>query len=87
MTSAARASSSSRSSADPGVDLGRVHGRVEDLPLLPPGAADQHGVDPLGVVAGNGPGPLGRLVIGVGMDGKQAERLRHGASRYRAVRP
>ena len=64
---------------DPCVDLGCVHGRVEDLALLAPRAADQHGVHPLGVVSGHGSGTLRRLVVGMGMNGEETERLRHGA--------
>ena len=55
------------------MDLGGVHGRVEDLALLPPGAADQHGPDSLGVVQRHGARPLGGLVVGVGVDGQEAE--------------
>ena len=72
---------------DPGVDLRGVEGRVEDVALLSPGAADQHGVNAFGVVQGDGPRPFRRLVIGVGMDGQETERLQARRSRYRAARP
>ena len=71
----------------PGMDLGGVEGRVQDLSLLATGTADQHRMDALGMVAGHGARPLGRLVVGVGMNGQKAELIRHDASRYRAPRP
>ncbi len=58
---------------DPGVDLGGVQGRVEDLTLLAPGAAHQHGLDPLGVVQGHRPRALGRFVVRMGMNSQEAE--------------
>ena len=60
---------------------GIIQGRVEDLALLSPGAAHEHGADALGVVAGHRGRALGRLVIGMGMHGEEAEpfrRSRHG---------
>jgi len=62
---------------DPRMDLRRVQGRVEDFSFFSPRAADQHGTDTLCVVEGNGAGALGRLVVGMGMDGQETEWLRH----------
>ena len=56
---------------------GRVHGRVEDVALLAAGAADEHRAHALGVVAGDRAGPLGRLVVRVGVDGQQAPASGH----------
>jgi hypothetical protein len=61
------------------MDLGSVHGRVEDLALLAARAADQHGVYALGVISGHASGTLRRLVVRMGMNGEETERLRHGA--------
>ena len=61
----------------PLADLGRVHGRVEDVALLAAGAADEHGVHTLGVVPGDGAGALRRLVVGMGVHAQQAERFGH----------
>ena len=63
--------------ADVGPDLRRVHGRVQDVALLAPGAAHEDRADALGVVAGDGRRPLGRLVVGVRMDAEQAEAFGH----------
>ena len=76
MIAAALSSSACRTARDVGLDLGLVHGRVEDVALLAAGAAHEHGADALGVVLGDGAGALGRLVVGVGVDGQQAEGFR-----------
>ncbi len=56
-----------------GDHLGPVHGRVEDVAGLAPGARDQHRAHSLGVIAGNGAGPLRRLVVGMSVNREQAE--------------
>jgi hypothetical protein len=67
-----------------GHDVGLVHGGVEDVARLAAGAGDEHGTDALGVVPGDRAGPLGRLVVRVGVHGHQAERgVGHRRSRYR----
>src|SRR5439155_27364544 len=43
-------------------------------------AAHQDGVDALGVVLGDRAGPLGRLVVGVGVHGEDAQGLAHGVT-------
>ena len=48
---------------------------VLQVALLAAGAADEHGVHALGVVAGDRRRALGRLVVGVGVDGEQGEPL------------
>jgi hypothetical protein len=60
-----------------GTHLGGVESGIEDVPLLAARAADQHGTDAFGVAPGHSSGTLRRLVVGVGMDGQQAQRLRH----------
>ena len=62
---------------DPGPVLGRVHGRIEDFALLAPGAAHENGAHAHSVVAGDRSRALGRLVVGMGVNGHQAERLGH----------
>ena len=58
-----------------GADLGPVHGRVEDVARLASRAGHEHRVDAGVVVLGHGAGALGRFVVGVGMDGEEAESL------------
>ena len=79
---------------DVGLHLGLVHRRVEDVALLAAGAAHEHGAHPLGVVAGDGASPLGRLVVRVGVDREEAERFSghrgediDGGLRFRCGRP
>jgi len=58
-----------------------VLGRAQQLDAFLAGvarAAHEHRVDALRVVLGDGAGPLRRLVVGVGVDGQDAERVRHG---------
>ena len=83
MIAVARSSSSRRTAARSAVHLGRVERRVQDLALLAVGAAHEHGVHPLGVVAGDGPRPLGGLVVGVGVDGQEAACVGHAAHAIR----
>ena len=52
---------------------------VEEVALLAAGAAHQHRADALGVVAGDRGGALGGLVVGVGVERHEAQRL--GSSR------
>ena len=47
--------------------------RVLQVALLAAGAAHEHRVHALGVVAGDGRRALGRLVVGVGVDGEQRQ--------------
>src|SRR4029453_15942990 len=69
---------------DVGADLGAVHGGVEDVAGLTAGAGHEHGAHALGVVAGDRARALRRLVVGVGVDGQQAERVvGHRRPRYR----
>ena len=67
------------------VDLGAVHGRVEDVPCLTTRATDKDAVDTCGAAHRHRRRPLRGLVVGVRMDGEQAEfRLLeglHGRSR------
>ncbi len=56
-------------------DLGRVHGRVEDVARLAAGAAHQDGAHALVVVAVHRAGALRRLVVGVGVDAQEAAAL------------
>ena len=67
------------------VDLAAVHGRVEDVPGLTTGAADKDAVDTCGAARRHRRRPLRGLVVGVRMDGEQAEfrllRGLHGRSR------
>ena len=60
-----------------GPDLGSVEGRIQDVALLAPGAADENGPDTFGVVPGDRAGTLRRLVVGVGVDGEEAQRRGH----------
>ena len=53
--------------------------RVLQLALLAPGAADEHGVDPSGVVLGDRRRTLRRLVVRMGVYGQQCEALGHRA--------
>ena len=59
---------------------GLAQRRVLQVALLAAGAAHQHGVHALGVVAGDGRRALGRLVVGVGVDGEQRQSLGAGGS-------
>ena len=86
INAAAASSSRQPDAGEVGSHLGGVHGRVEDVALLAPRAAHEHGVDALGVVAGHGRRPLGGLVVGVGVDGQQTQTGAHLRSRYPAAR-
>ena len=59
---------------------GLVQRRVEDLALLSSRAAHQHGAHPLSVVTRHRGRALGRLVVGMGVNGEQAEPA--GGSRH-----
>jgi hypothetical protein len=50
-------------------DAGLVHGRVKDVALFPAGAAHEHDAYAFSRVLRHGAGPLGRLVIGMRVDG------------------
>ena len=52
---------------------GLAQRRVLQVALLAAGAAHEHGVHALGVVAGDGRRALRRLVVGVGVDGEQRQ--------------
>ena len=71
-------SSSTRSSAIRAWTSGGSMAGLRTSPSSPPVQQTSTVWTPCGVVLGDGPRPLGRLVIGVGMNGEQAERLRHG---------
>ena len=47
--------------------------RIHDVSQFTPGTAHQRGAYPLGGVAGHGARPLGRFVVGMGMNGEQRE--------------
>ena len=51
-------------------DLRAIHDRVVDVAFLTAGAADEHGVHTLGVVAGDRRRALRRLVVGMRVDGE-----------------
>ena len=63
---------------DIGADLRRVHGGIQDLAFLAPGAGDKDGVHTCGVIPGDGARSLGRLVVGVRVHAQEAESLVHG---------
>ena len=51
-------------------DLRAIHDRVVDVAFLAAGAADEHGVHTLRVVAGDRRRALRRLVVGMRVDGE-----------------
>ena len=64
-------SSSSRSSREPGVVLGRVQLRHDDLAVLATGAGDADDAVAGAAVAGHDAAGGDGLVIGMGVDGQQ----------------
>jgi hypothetical protein len=71
--------------ADAGQDGGGVQCRVQDLTLLATGAAHEHGARPGVGVASHRAGTLGRLVVGVGVNGEDAKLRGHWACRLPAL--
>ena len=59
------------------MDLGGVEGGIEDLALLPPVQQTSTVWIPSAWYTGHRARPLGGLVVGMGVDGQQAERIRH----------